>query len=122
MSATGTKSRSGSYGSFGYSAGLMATCELLTISSSCPSGGAFFTLSMARNPLAPGLGSTITRSPQALDNLSASTCMKTVGPALEENGTWIFTTLDGNACAIAADEITHIAAEASRHTAIPFAR
>lgn len=76
--------------------------ELLTIRNSWPPGAAFFTASMAMNPLAPGRVSIKTRSPQALASFSDSTWRKTAGPELAANDTWILTVLAGKDCASAA--------------------
>src|SRR4051812_18190682 len=94
--ATGTKSFCGSYGSFLYSDGLIATCELLATSNSCPSAGALLTVSIARKPLAPGFESTITGCPHSFASLSAIVRENTDGAAPAAYGASNLTGFDGN--------------------------
>ena len=81
----------------------MATCALLTTRSSWPSGAAFFTASIAINPLAPGFASTITGCDHAFDSLSAMMRVKIAGPAPAAYGAVILTTFDGKVWARAID-------------------
>ncbi len=108
-SATGAKSLSGSKGRFLYSHALI-TCGVPVKSSVWPSGRAFATKSAPIVPPAPGLFSTNTCSPMAVDSRAARIRAGTSANPPGDSGTTMRTGRFGQVCADAAEAAASSAA------------